>query len=83
MSHHAMSEGHTCSCDDPDVERLRELIAAGYTQREASLFLWDTPDPCSTIALDHARIQTVTFVRAAFARAFPWLRLPTPGTEVR
>lgn len=73
----------TCTCQDPQVERLRELIAAGYTQRDASLFLWDTPEPGSPLVLAHAGREARHHVRTAFAAAFPWLRLPATPREVR
>lgn len=37
-----------CVCTDPEADRLRELIAAGMDQREASRLLWgpdSTTDP--------------------------------------
>jgi hypothetical protein len=29
-----------CTCDDPDLHALADLVAAGAELREASLFLW-------------------------------------------
>lgn len=33
-----------CKCGDPDVTRLADLIAAGWSQADASLALWDRPE---------------------------------------
>lgn len=69
----------TCSCGDADVELLRRLIAAGYTQAAASHLLWGDPTRVGPppVGVDvglHARL----FVRRCFATAFPSLRLPRP-----
>lgn len=57
----------TCVCDDPDVDTLRQMVADGLGQWEASVRLWGgPPDPVTVRA----------WVRAEFARSFGWLRLP-------
>lgn len=39
-------EASQCHCADPDVDRLLDLMALGYTQVQASLALWaERPDP--------------------------------------
>lgn len=42
-------QAKTCLCpNDPDVERLRELIAGGMGQREASGVLWGAQNASGT-----------------------------------
>ena len=70
----------TCVCDDPQVERLRALVAAGHDQFEASRLIWGDVRPTSLPLL---LIDTKERMRASFKAAFPWLHLPTPtGPEV-
>lgn len=74
----------SCNClEDPDLDTLRDLVAAGMDQRTASRVLWASP---ATLALEerlayaaHQAEQTRASVRAAFVAAFPWLRLPEAG----
>lgn len=33
----------SCTCADPDVDRLRALVAAGHDQIEASRLIWGGP----------------------------------------
>lgn len=55
-----------CTCRDSEVAQLRDLVAGGMGQADASRLLWaDNP------GADARRI-----VRAGMAAAFPWLRLP-------
>lgn len=69
----------TCSCNDPQVDQLRALVAAGHDQAEASRLIWGGQQPTSLpLLLDTDRRR----IRATFARAFPWLRLPTTELEV-
>lgn len=70
----------TCICEDPDVDRLRALVAAGHDQFEVSRLIWGDVTPTS---LPLMLLATRLRVRAAFKHRFPWLRLPTPtGPEV-
>lgn len=34
-----------CACDDPAVDRLRDLIAQGVDQVTASHLIWPAPSP--------------------------------------
>jgi hypothetical protein len=68
----------SCACQDPDLVRLLDLIAAGWSQHDASLLLW-APDRLSVaarVAGGEHRPWVTSFVRLSFQRAFPWLRLP-------
>lgn len=72
-----------CVCQDPEVDRLRDLIAAGMDQVTASRLIWSPPDappPAPAPALLQLEPGTYgrRFVRHALATAFPWLRLPAP-----
>lgn len=61
-----------CECENPEVELLCALVAAGMSQWDASLLIWGSPD-------DRARVlgfDVRLWVRARFAAAFPWLVLP-------
>lgn len=69
-----------CTCTDPDVAVLHELVEAGYDQREVSHLLWGDPrraSPAATLAF--TRRWTPRWVRRSYAAAFPWLRLPRGG----
>ncbi|NUO57265.1 MAG: hypothetical protein HOV78_11405 [Hamadaea sp.] len=75
---------NTCVCNDPQVEHLRELVARGMDQWEASRLLWsprDAPPPPpapAMVLLDAGRWGRAT-VRHHLATRLPWLRLPTPS----
>lgn len=56
-----------CTCDDADVDRLRDLIRDGADQATASHALWGDRTRPGAIRL---------WVRHTYAAAFPWLRLP-------
>ncbi len=45
VSQRAVDRGAQCICDDPQVDRLRDLIREGHTQQEASRIIWGTPAP--------------------------------------
>lgn len=49
--------GVTCHCGDPTVERLRDLIAQGIPQVEASRQLWGTPVPVAPPLPDPPRAR--------------------------
>lgn len=69
----------TCRCHDPEVEELRDLIAAGFDQFEASRLLWGSGARVSTdLAVELAGRRARRLVRTALAQRLPWLRLPTP-----
>lgn len=73
----------SCGCGaDKDVERLRDLMAGGMSQWEASVLIWSprTP-PAGSLAVRDPGRWARRYVRAALATSIPWLRLPTP-TEV-
>jgi hypothetical protein len=72
----------TCICTDPDVDRLRALVAAGHDQFEASRLIWGGPHAQvgRELALLQAGRDGRSVVRHALAAAFPWLRLP-PSRE--
>jgi hypothetical protein len=72
----------SCTCADPDVDRLRSLVAAGRDQVEASRLIWGGPGAVvgRDLALVAAGREGRHVVRQALAAAFPWLRLP-PSTE--
>jgi hypothetical protein len=55
----------TCSGADAQVEVLRDLIASGMGQVEASNLLWGSEAN-----------QAKGRIRGSFLAAFPWLRLP-------
>lgn len=63
-----------CGCRrfgaDPagEVDRLRELVAAGFDQHEASMWLWAGKT-----------MPVRAWVRDQFRQAFPWLTLPPMG----
>lgn len=65
------STTHTCVClEDPDLDTLRDLVARGVDQWEASRRLWGPDSP-------EARARAVRrHVREQLARRLPWLRLP-------
>lgn len=71
----------TCLCSsDPDVDALRELMARGFTQHEASRALWSPETPIARqLVLERAAVQTRAFVRRSLAARLPWLRLPQDG----
>ncbi len=56
-----------CTCTDPGVDQLRDLITAGVDQHTASHALWG--DPTYPGAARH-------WVRHQYASRFPWLALP-------
>lgn len=64
----------TCVCEDPDVDRLRALVAAGHDQFEVSRLIWGDVTPTSLPLL---LLATRERVRASFLSRFPWLKLPT------
>ena len=72
----------TCFCGtDGDVTRLRQLIAAGMDQWEASRLLWSPTDelpPSPTLASTAPGAWATRFVRHTLATALPWLSLPKP-----
>ncbi len=73
--------GAMCVCQDPDVDRLRTLIAAGVDQGAVSRMIWSPNDPPGAPApalqiLDPGKYAR-RLVRHALATALPWLRLPT------
>lgn len=37
-----------CNCNDAELDRLRQLVAAGVDQRTASLMVWAPDDPTLT-----------------------------------
>lgn len=68
----------TCVCSgDPDLDTLRDLVAAGHDQWAASRALWSPGSPVgNAVAVEIAGRQARRLVRDALARAFPGLRLP-------
>jgi hypothetical protein len=69
----------TCTCNgDPDLHMLRDLIAAGYGQQEASVALWD-PTVVNRVSVALAGREARRIVRDGLAARLPWLRLPPRG----
>ena len=62
-----------CVCQDDGVDTLRQMIADGMGQWEASRRLWG---PEASLVDAEA---TRAWVRAEFMRRFPWLCLPKAG----
>lgn len=68
----------TCTCEDKDLDTLRDLVTAGFNQLDVCRLLWGDGTPVSdALAREWARRQTRSFVRKSFAKSFPWLRLPS------
>ena len=67
-----------CNCTSnhglQETETLRQMIADGMDQWEASIRLWGP----ATSLTDRARLRA--WVRSEFLQAFPWLKLP-PTTQ--
>lgn len=73
----------SCGCEDKDLLRLRDLMAAGLGQWEASRLIWSpTTPPAESLAVRAPGLWARRFVSAALATAIPWLRLPATPTEV-
>lgn len=68
-----------CICTDPDTAQLRDLVASGVDQRDASVLLWGGGKVLHELTVKLAGVQARQMVRAAFMEAFPWLRLPEVG----
>jgi hypothetical protein len=76
----------TCTCTDPDVHRLIELINSGMSQVEASRLLWGDggrssapePTPAPVVVQRPAAAPVVTPTSSPGAR-FPWLRRAKAG----
>lgn len=65
----------TCACTDPEVDRLRDLMAQGVSQVEASHYLWGDPGRVTSWPLVRDQVQDdVRRVFSDFPR-LPWLRL--------
>ena len=58
-----------CVCQDDGADTLRQMIADGMGQWEASRRLWGPEAPLVDAEATRA------WVRAEFMRRFPWLRL--------
>ena len=58
-----------CDCQDLEADTLRQMIADGMGQWEASRRLWGPEAPLVDAEATRA------WVRAEFMRRFPWLRL--------
>lgn len=77
----------SCDCADAEVDRLRDLIAAGVDQRAASRLIWSPPPghaaPAPALLLLDPGKYARRFVRHALATRLVWLRLPAlTGPEV-
>lgn len=68
----------SCTCADPDVDRLRSLVASGHDQVEASRLIWGGPGAVvgRELALLAAGREGRRIVRDGLAAALPWLRFP-------
>lgn len=68
-----------CCCTNEhgrqETEILRQMVAEGIDQWEASIRLWG-PEA----SLLDQRIRIRAWVRTEFQRAFPWLQLPDPAS---
>lgn len=68
-----------CTCMDPDLDRLRDLVAAGHDQRQVCHLLWgDSARIGNALAVEVAGQEARQIVRTGLTTAFPWLRLPDP-----
>ncbi len=75
--------GVACVCQDPEVDRLRDLIAQGVDQVTASQQIWP-PDPLPAAGDPTAGLEVRVPARQAqrktlraLAAALLWLPLPT------